>query len=214
MICDDDKQWTRLIDGELSYSEQRALLLTLDETPDGWKRLALGLLEAEAFRRELRDIASPTNPGVGTMPLQSTKPVLQRRMQPAIACMIGLICLGLGMGIEHRLQPIAAFADPAQPVTPIATAAGLMPQTMKLVFADGPAGGQSVEVPVIDAEGAGVAELLRQSAVPDEWRQRMEAQGYVIHEERKYVPVSLTNGRQGIAPISDVVVEHQPVAFQ
>ncbi len=213
MICD-DKQWTRLIDGELSFSEQRALLLTLDETPDGWKRLALGLLEAEAFRRELRTCAAP-NPVVVALPPKPTKPVAQHRLQPAIACMIGLICLGLGMGIEHRLQPIANFADPALPVTtPIAAAAGLMPQTMKLVFADGPTGGQSVEVPVIDADGAGVAELLRQSAVPEEWRQRMEAQGYVIHEERKYVPVSLTNGRQGIAPISDVVVEHQPVAFQ
>ncbi len=213
-MSDDDKQWTRLIDGELSFSEQRTLLATLDVTPDGWRRLALGLLEAEVFRRELRTCAAP-DPVVVALPSQSAKPVTQRRVHSAIACMIGLICLGLGMGIEHRLQPIAAFVDPALPATtPIAAAAGLMPQTMKLVFADGPTGGQSVEVPIIDAEGAEAAELLRQSAVPDEWRQRMEAQGYVIHEERKYVPVSLTNGRQGIAPISDVVVEHQPVAFQ
>ena len=44
----------RLIDGELSFSELRSMLATFDETPNGWKRLALGLLESEAFRRELR----------------------------------------------------------------------------------------------------------------------------------------------------------------
>ncbi len=85
---------------------------------------------------------------------------------------------------------------------------------MKLVFADGPSGAQSVDVPVIDVEGNRASELLRQSAVPEELRRKLEAQGYVIHEERTYVPVSLANGRQGIAPVSDVVVEPRPVAFQ
>ena len=59
MMCDDERQWTRLIDGELPFAEQRALLGGLDEAPDGWKRLALGLLEAETFRRELRTCAPP-----------------------------------------------------------------------------------------------------------------------------------------------------------
>ena len=190
------------------------MLGMLDEMPNGWKRLALGLLEAEAFRRELRNCLPQESVAV-TIPPQPAKRVIPRRMQVGLTCAVGLICLGLGIAIEHHRQPVATFVDRPIPVaTPTATDEMQTHQTLKLVFADGPSGAQSVEVPVIDAEAAKAAEMLQQSAVSDELRQKLEAQGYVIHEERTYVPVSLANGRQGIAPISDVVVEYQPVAFQ
>lgn len=251
MMTDDEKQWTRLIDGELSFSEQRAMLATLEETPNGWKRLALGLLEAESFRRELRGAlqngpfspvgekvavrpdegvmggriliaSSPSHPDPlprsgreGTVEWAVRKRGMQRELQMAMACVIGLICLGVGMGIERYRQPVNAGVEPATPVATTFAANEIQTQqTLKLVFADGPAGMQSVEVPVINIDGNMAVKLLRQSAVPDEFRQKLEARGYVIHEERKYVPITLTNGRQGIAPVSDVVVERQPVAFQ
>jgi hypothetical protein len=214
MISKEEQQWARLIDGELSFSEQRALLGTLDDTPNGWKRLALGLLEAEAFRREIRSSAPQELVAVTISPKPSRR-VSQLPLQATIACVIGLTCLGLGMAIEHRRQPVATFVDQTNPVAiTFPTAEVQRQQTLKLVFADGPTGAQSVDVAVIDAEGVEAAELLQQSAVPDDLRLKLESQGYVIHEERTYVPISLANGRQGIAPISDVVVEYPPVAFQ
>lgn len=217
MMSDDEKQWTRLIDGELSFAEQQAMLATLDEMPNGWKRLALGLLEAEAFRRELRSCV-PSEPIVVAVKPASAKLTIQRVVQAALVSVIGLVCLGLGMGIEQLRQPAAARIEKGGAVATTFQSDDSddiqTQQTLKLVFADWPGGGEPVEVPVIEAADERAVELLQQSAVPEALRKKLEANGYVIHEERKYVPVSLENGRQGIAPVSDVVVQYQPVAFQ
>jgi hypothetical protein len=43
----------RLVDGELPPDEERRLLQSLESAPDGWRRCALGFLEAQLWRREL-----------------------------------------------------------------------------------------------------------------------------------------------------------------
>jgi hypothetical protein len=48
----------RLIDGELSGEDERALLSTLDARPDGWRRCALAFLEARALKVEMSAIAT------------------------------------------------------------------------------------------------------------------------------------------------------------
>jgi hypothetical protein len=213
MITNDDKLWTRLIDGELSFAEQRTALAALDDTPDGWKRLALGLLEAEAFRRELRSCVPVETAIVSPLPARQRAP--RRPVQSLMVAAACLVCLSLGMGLERFGEPAAPIVDETAAVTPtFAPDDAQTQQTLKLVFADWPAGGQSVEVPVVEAADVDATEMLQRSAVPDAIRKKLEAQGYVIHEERKFVPVSLANGRQGIAPVSDVVVKYQPVVYQ
>lgn len=55
-----DRLWLdRLIDGEITPVQTRELLARLDHEPDGWRRLALGFLEAQVLRRELGEIAAP-----------------------------------------------------------------------------------------------------------------------------------------------------------
>ena len=49
---DSSEQIDRLVDGELPPTEYRRLLVELDQRPGGWKRCALGFLEAEAWRGE------------------------------------------------------------------------------------------------------------------------------------------------------------------
>lgn len=48
-----EERLDRLVDGELSRDEYRALLESLDREPDGWRRCALAFLEAQAWQREL-----------------------------------------------------------------------------------------------------------------------------------------------------------------
>src|SRR5262245_63838523 len=43
----------RLVDGEMSPEEYRALLASLDEEPGLWRQCALAFLEAQALRQEL-----------------------------------------------------------------------------------------------------------------------------------------------------------------
>ena len=47
----------RLVDGELSEPERRALFLELDSNPTGWKRCALAFLEAQAWQEAFEPVA-------------------------------------------------------------------------------------------------------------------------------------------------------------
>ena len=56
----DDILFDRLVDGELSGGERRALLESLDARPQGWRRCALAFLEAQSWRKELREARGGT----------------------------------------------------------------------------------------------------------------------------------------------------------
>jgi len=53
---DDDVRFDRLVDGELNPTEYEQLLASMDDRPDGWRRLALTFLEGQAWCRELNGI--------------------------------------------------------------------------------------------------------------------------------------------------------------
>ena len=48
----------RLVDGELSQADRRALLAALDDEPGAWRRCALAFLESQSWRWQLNQIAS------------------------------------------------------------------------------------------------------------------------------------------------------------
>src|SRR5262245_830538 len=45
----------RLVDGELSDTDRRELLVALDQEADGWRRCALAFLESQALSEQLRN---------------------------------------------------------------------------------------------------------------------------------------------------------------
>jgi hypothetical protein len=55
-VFDDDVKLDRLVDGELSADEYRALVASLDEEPGGWRRCALAFLEAQALAGEISGV--------------------------------------------------------------------------------------------------------------------------------------------------------------
>lgn len=63
----------RLVDGELSRESYREVIARLDEEPDGWKRVAIGFLEAQAFAQELRSFCTE---GQGTGAANPPQPTL------------------------------------------------------------------------------------------------------------------------------------------
>ena len=52
----DDLRFDRLVDDELSDTERRQLLASLDDEPGGWRCCALAFLEAQAWRQTMRDV--------------------------------------------------------------------------------------------------------------------------------------------------------------
>ncbi|MBL9084418.1 MAG: hypothetical protein JNK76_21635, partial [Planctomycetales bacterium] len=60
---EDQRQLDRLVDGEVSETERRELLLRLEHSSDGWRRCALAFLEAQAWRGEAKALVSePATP--------------------------------------------------------------------------------------------------------------------------------------------------------
>ena len=55
---DDARVLDRLVDGELSQAERRALLAALDDEPGGWRRCALAFLEAQSWRWQLAKLST------------------------------------------------------------------------------------------------------------------------------------------------------------
>lgn len=64
---ENEEQWLdRCVDGELSAAEQSALLRRLDETPEGWRKLALAFLEHQAWARGC--MTAPLPPAIADAP--------------------------------------------------------------------------------------------------------------------------------------------------
>jgi hypothetical protein len=56
-LPDADRRFDRLVDGDLSESERRSLLLHLEDEPGGWRRCALAFLEAQGWKQAFGAIA-------------------------------------------------------------------------------------------------------------------------------------------------------------
>ena len=64
------RQLERLVDGEISEAERRALLVRLDDEPEGWRQCALAFLEAQCFREAL----APLGRSEGRAEVEATEP--------------------------------------------------------------------------------------------------------------------------------------------
>ena len=53
---DDERILDRLVDGELTEEDRKALLGALDDEPGAWRRCALAFLEAQLWRGDLRSL--------------------------------------------------------------------------------------------------------------------------------------------------------------
>ncbi len=57
-MIDQDRMIDRLVDGELSEADRRALLASFEADPSGWRRCAMAFLEAQAWRESLGTVAA------------------------------------------------------------------------------------------------------------------------------------------------------------
>ena len=135
-------EFDRMVDGELSEAEQRSLLQRLEESPAGWRELALAYVEASVWKDQFAtkktdsDSAfAPTLPSV-TAPIvdkqretappnakQEARP--QSAMTSAFAAVAVLLVFGLGIWlgrtqIEFPGQPSQIADTPQSPSTNLA----------------------------------------------------------------------------------------------
>jgi hypothetical protein len=113
---DDDQQLDRLVDGELSEADRRAVLSQLDREPDGWRRCALAFLQAQCWKKELGAIVRPP-PGEPVAPQKPppTRYVWQQRVATVLA-MAATFLIALVIGTHlHWGRPAATTTPDDRP---------------------------------------------------------------------------------------------------
>jgi hypothetical protein len=203
----------KLVDGELSNVEQRALLLQLDDTPHVWRRLALTFLEAQAWQRELRTVsAAVIPPDVTVVSPPVRKP---RRQWSMVTAMTASVCVIFGLGFTcGSLRPtnsptVVDWTSPGPKAGPAsAENQEPSPEMVRLYLAgDTPGTFHEVDLPLLEATNDGSALLADgPSFIPHQVRRTLERMGHEVQEQRQFVPVQLLDGREAVVPVDDVHV--------
>lgn len=240
-------QIDRLVDGELSSAERRAVLMSLDRESDGWRRLALAFLESQVLRESIRSTtaasAQSSRPQVQVARIENTsnqRPTARttpssiaanpwRAWGPLALC--GLLMFGLGrlslptttapVSSTNSVEPAAKTYSPPtaspvtdhQPDTMLASNAAdsaVQQQTLRLELGDESGGPpQVVDVPVVETGRIGPEDLLQAPPViPDRVQRALLRSGRRVYEQRQVYEVTLEDGRRGIVPVSEVLVEN------
>lgn len=204
----------RLVDGELSPAQSRALLLRLDQEPAMWRRCALAFIEAQAMRSDLAELCSErASPAPSVLvvkpPVSGQGSVLVRR---------GLIALAMAASFAVAL-PLGRWLLPAGPKAPIALQRPIVEQVAPSPAAaamasaspqDRPLGkvqfvtedGQ-FEVPYYDMQAG--ARYLRDEPGEEAASiiEALEREGHHVERTPSVLPVQLDNGAQVYLPVDN-----------
>jgi hypothetical protein len=212
----DDVLFDRLVDGELSATERRALLESLDERPQGWRKCALAFLEAQSWRGGLRQIAADAKPlaadGEKTF---APNPRAERRTIWTAAQWLAVaaaLLVAFKFGAMQR-GPEGLIADDSAKPGAASIADNTAPRTAKpgdalnLWVRDDAGQMRRVRVPLVDASTLDRELGLEfQTGVPDDVRDRLQNQGFAVKSKRQYAPMWLDNGRPMIVPVEDTKI--------
>ena len=181
-----DSQLDRLIDGLLSEPERRELLLRLEAEPDGWRRLAVGFLEAQAWGEAFAPLMTDRrSPSLRLLPTPAPRPTHRPRVQPGrLAAMAASLIAASALGWAIRgPRPIADGGR----VGYVATNSGshdiieITPRKTSPVE-PGPIVAAEPGPPMIDP--AVGLDREEKSILPAALRGRLERRGYRIEQDR------------------------------
>ena len=221
-LHNDDILFDRLVDGELSAAERRALLESLDARPDGWRRCALAFLEAQSWRNELRQVAGEP-PATAAAATKTAAPTVAREAyndagRRAVAGRGGRACSWRSS--SARWQREHGDSDRRRPGQDERTAceraaasrcaapnAAKPSDALNLWVRDDAGQMRRVRVPLVDASALdNELGMQFQTGVPDDVRNRLHDHGYTVQSKRQYAPLWLENGRPMIVPVEDTKI--------
>jgi len=222
---DDARVLDRLVDGELSQAERRALLAALDDEPSGWRRCALAFLEAQSWRWQLGQLSAEPLAAHAASDVRSarrTTAVATSRWQSYLVLAASLL-VAFGLGTRYPPgQPTAEAPTEivSQPGAEL-LADGATNNLPAAATTDDSAGTQTlVLAPLESADSAGAQQAIQlrvnnqaadadwiahtQSTVGANLWDQMEQEGWQVTRQRRLVPMDLTDGRRLIVPVEEV----------
>ncbi|HEX5102535.1 MAG TPA: hypothetical protein VFV87_01910 [Pirellulaceae bacterium] len=226
-LPDEDVRFDRLVDGELSPDESRALLASLDDEPGGWRRCALAFLESHALTGELRGVrrslhwsddggSSPQETPQVALVRQSPRNLRQFELRTLLAMAASFI-VALGLGIvapkwfsTGTSQPPSIADVPSDsPGGGVVASPHLRRESFKPIgnvqlVVDGPSGESTNmgNLPIYE-HSEPLEEVLsnERPALPLEVLRSLNELGHQVERSVEYVPVQLQDGRRGYVPV-------------
>lgn len=186
----------RLVDGELDANARKSLLLELDgHSPECWRDLALGLLEARLISEALRSSCDTSS-----MVTERTRPGVNNRW--ALAAMLAL---GLGLGI---LLPTSAPDRKGE--NEVLAAARRKPAPLKNLEIT-TTGENSLSIPVLNTSGEPSEGYKLLQAASEPMRRVSQAfteKGPRTELSTAYISTGFENGTQLVLPVSYLSIPH------
>ena len=226
----------RFVEGELSQPERRALIVRIENEPDGWRRCALAFLEAQSWRKSFRSIlsaaAADSAPAdVEIQPAATQRPRRVHRLSAVVAVIVVSFVVGMGVGQRWTADgQSVANHKPGLPAPPSTDRGDALPPQMppaespfaQTVTDDGEfrfvgyvnygnddAGAQAV--PIISGPGLDDQWLADQPAPLSEYEmRRLESLGWQVQQKRQLMKIQLTDGRTLTVPIDSVRYQFVP----
>jgi hypothetical protein len=199
----------RLVDGELSPTQRRELLLRLEEVDGGWRRCALAFLEAQAWGRELRSVvASP--PATATLAKTQNRAFPWRTAQWAVLAASLMVAFWLGGRTNSRTEkPLIAGNTPngvaLPPPAEVRPSEPINPGDVMTVWArDAQGVAQPLHIPLVDADTVDKHLGVEfRSGMSPELKQKLEDRGYQVESRQRYAPLWLEQGQPLMLPVED-----------
>ncbi|MFQ5731244.1 MAG: hypothetical protein ACE5KM_04720 [Planctomycetaceae bacterium] len=208
-----DRQIDRLIDGELDQAEQRRLLETLETQPDSWRAVALGFVETQLMRSELiawnpasasaTAIAEPA-PSAAQQP---AGPGRLAKLMTIAAAAVAAFAIGIA---ARNWWPSTETAPPGRPLADAARKPPANKPVMQVQRGLSAAGNESlrrVNLPLVPAGRVDPRLLYSAPAVSPELKAALQRMGHVVHEERRFYSLRLSDGRRVLVPVNEIRVQ-------
>lgn len=232
----------RMVDGELSETEQHALLSRLDETHDGWRQLALSFVEARTWGAELRLLTEPS----GDTARLEVKAASRKSGDPrspgwltvvltaSVMLVAGLLAgIEIGTGSSGNSVSGSSSGETVAAETPLQnqnknedspgrngngfpiTPVELKPETefLEFVLNGEPGQAQSVSIPI---RSGGNPDSLLEASEPTLSRglqDFLHEHGHEFVEHRDLISVELPDGREAVIPVRQVQLRHMMNRF-
>lgn len=219
----------RLVDGELSREEYAAMLRSLDQTPDGWRRCALAFLEAQAWQHDLGQARTEAAvPMVAEVAIRQA--ATKTKAWPLLLAVAASFVLAFGLGLAFRPggplgragQVAPPIADRGRPLAvppeagdlnsssepAIAAAAPISTGNVRFVVDHGQeAGSREVDVPVYEWAAENEPWLSRGPLAPSfEMRRAVQRGGHDVRMHRHFIPLETGDGRHVLIPVEQMEI--------
>lgn len=211
-------QIDRLVTGELTDEQRRAVMEWCNEEPIRWRQCALAFLEAQTWQQGLASWTAEgnsntpattevqLNPQAATSPGSSWKVLVA---SVAIAFLLGVFVRDSRVFPPTR-QRETTSAKPTIPTAPpeIPVVANASPNyvTVPVRTSLNPNVIATLRIPVDSAESP--TRPAAQPNVPDYVKRQWEKRGYQIAATERYLSAHLPDGRDVVVPVSGVEVKY------